>query len=389
MAKARAICRCRYCGNEFEYITHKHNSSEARSFEKWAAENIDECPDCKEKRISKEREEASRAAAEAAKAKAWPELTGTEKQIAWANRIRETKLGPIAEENERLKKEKGDRHEGYELINMTLSVLLDHTGASWWIDNREIIGSIFRSTAAAIEEDPKKYAREAQAEEVEEPSGSDEATIAKPENQTHSGIVDIRASENCVSAMYPKDDDFRQIVKSLGYRWNGDKRAWQLKIKFSTGAPAERAAELGNKLLNAGFAIMIQDPDTLRDAIKGNYEPMTYRWISRDLASGSFSISWGREDDLYSRAKKLPGARYVSPSIHVPAKEWVSVMDFAETYDFQFSPGAQEMISEMQGATVTVTPAASKNARYDERPLEDVLNSSRDIIEDLKDEINN
>ena len=46
------------------------------------------------------------------------------------------------------------------------------------------------------------------------------------------------------------------------------------------------------------------------------------------------------------------------------------------------------MINKMQCSIVTVQPAAAKDPVYDAHPLADVLNSSRDIIEDLKDEIN-
>lgn len=375
MARAKALCMCKTCGYEFKHIAYRGNSKDARSYEKWASENIDECPSCREERIKAEREKEAEEAAEAAKSKGWPELTGTEKQINWAVRIREEGLGAIIEKNEKHNKKGGA---SYRLVEAAVNTMLNkYKRASWWIDNRNNIYSTFIDTTT---DNP-------QAQEESPEIHSDDAVIAKPQEQAHDGVADIEVSEKCVSASYQKDDDFRKVVKGLGYRWIDG--AWRMSIDFSTGNAAERAAELGNKLLNAGFAIRIQDPDTLKRAIAGEYEPMTYRWVSKSPKTGKFVISWGKEDDLYSKAKKLPGARYVSPSIHVPAKEWVSVMDFAETYDFKFSPGAQEMISEMQGATVTVTPAASKNARYDERPLEDVLNSSRDIIEDLKDEINN
>ena len=98
MAKAMAICRCKSCGNEFNYVAFKYNSRAARDFEKWASENIDECPDCREKRIAAEREEQTRISAEAAQSKGWPELTGTEKQVAWATRIREEGISDASEE---------------------------------------------------------------------------------------------------------------------------------------------------------------------------------------------------------------------------------------------------------------------------------------------------
>lgn len=380
MAKATAICRCATCGKEFEYVAYKNNSSAARDFEKWAAENIDECPECREKRIAAEREEQNRISAEAAQTKGWPELTGTEKQVAWATSIREKEIGDAAEECTRRLK---TRHpEAYKIAMAAIDKLVStRTKASWWIDNRGYIKTSLNEVIREMKNNPAPQ----QAAEEPAPAKADEATIAKPESQTHDGIVDIRASEQRVSATYQKDDDFRSLVKGLGYRWSSSDTAWCLSIDFSTGTAAERAAELGNKLLNAGFAIRIQDADTLRAAIDGRYKPMCQRWISKSPKTGRFVISWGRGDDLYDKAKRLPGARYVSPSIQVPAKELESVMDFADSYGFKLSPGAQKLVDEMRGATVTVKPAAGRDPEYDEHPVADVLNSSRDILPDLKD----
>ena len=377
MAKAKAICKCKYCGNEFHYIAYKNNSRDARDFEKWAAENIDECPECREKRIAAEHDEQARISAEAAKAKGWPELTGSEKQVKWATSIREAELGAAAEEFTRRLK---TRHpESYKIAMAAIEQLATtKTKASWWIDNKGYIRTPLNDIIIDMKENPKK-----ETIVVDEPKQPDEVTIAKPEEYTHTGVVDIKAGDNRISAHYPKNEDFRQLVKSLGYRWDGE--AWVMSITYATGSAAERAAELGNKLLNAGFAIRIQDADTLRNAIEGKYEPMCHRWISKSAKTGRFIISWGRDDDLYAQAKKLPGAKYVSPKIVVPSKEWESVVDFAETYGFRFSPVAQELIDEMRGSTVVVKPADSKEAVYEEHPVADILNSSRDIIPDLKD----
>ena len=383
MAKAKAICKCKYCGNEFHYVTYKNNSRDARDFEKWAAENIDECPECREKRIAAEHDEQARISAEAAKSKGWPELTGSEKQISWANTIRETHLSEIIEKIEKEKSRMGDKYKGYALASAAVNAMLTHTKASWWIDNRCQLDAEFCKIANEINETGQTPVYESN------PAQQDKATIAKPENQVFDGIADIQASEEKVSVSYPKNDKFREIVKALGYRWDADNRSWMIKINYASGSSAERAAELGNKLLNAGFSIRIQDPDTLRNAIEGKYEPMYQRWISKSVKTGNFIISWARNDDFYDKAKRLPGAKYVSPNIQVPAKEFESILDFAHTYGFRLSPGAQDVINEMQCSTVTVQPAAAKDPVYDAHPLADVLNSSRDIIEDLKDEINN
>ena len=47
------------------------------------------CPDCYKEQLKAERDEANKAAAERAAEQGLPVLTGTEKQVAWANTIRD------------------------------------------------------------------------------------------------------------------------------------------------------------------------------------------------------------------------------------------------------------------------------------------------------------
>ena len=83
MAKARVTCTCKICGATFTRETIKRNRSEADSWEAWAAENIDTCPGCFRAQQQKEKELEA-----AARSSQLPQLQGSEKQVAWANAIR-------------------------------------------------------------------------------------------------------------------------------------------------------------------------------------------------------------------------------------------------------------------------------------------------------------
>lgn len=121
MAKATAICRCATCGKEFTVTAFRRNTREARDFEVWASEHIDECDPCKQQR------QADAKAAEAAE-RAWPELTGSEKQIAWAIKIR-SKLAQDLEE---------EYANCVDQVKMSFDILAaEQTTASYWIDNRD------------------------------------------------------------------------------------------------------------------------------------------------------------------------------------------------------------------------------------------------------------
>ncbi len=82
MAKAKANCKCKICGKEFEVTADKKNRREADSWEAWAAENITECSECYKTRTAAE-------AAEKDAKYALPEIEGvSEKQIAYAQSLR-------------------------------------------------------------------------------------------------------------------------------------------------------------------------------------------------------------------------------------------------------------------------------------------------------------
>lgn len=57
MAKAKAKCRCKYCGAEFIREKTCRNRSEAESWESWAVDKLRECPKCYGERMRKEEAE--------------------------------------------------------------------------------------------------------------------------------------------------------------------------------------------------------------------------------------------------------------------------------------------------------------------------------------------
>lgn len=338
MAQAKARCTCKYCGNEFTKIKTCGNRREADSWESWAADHYDECPECEAKRL----EAANREAIERSADKGWPELTGSEKQINWANSIREELIEKISNEQ---------TVPGMEwLRDETIrQIIAMQTKAAWWIDNR-VYARFYEDFVALGNEIYKAHEESEKQEET--------AHIAEPEHKEHESAADIAISDSRVAASYAKDDDFIRVVKALGYKWDADARVWTLKISEATGTARERAAELGNKLLNAGFAIRMQDDQALADAIAGNYEPLSPRYILGSEDGKEYLLVWPYGDDLYKQATSLPGARYRRPYVRVPDKEYAALLDFAHAYDFRVTPSALAIVERMRAATVTVTPAA-------------------------------
>ena len=369
MAIAKAQCKCATCGNDFEVRVSRANRRDADSFEKWAAENITECDECKAARIKAGYDEENARSAQAAQEMRYPSLTGTEKQVAWANTIRERTMSTLREYY--LDPEKIKRHPQSPRIFDGLSkIMLGHVFAGWWIENQHIAEDLRGIIRTVKVQDKAAYdALEAEitgkpVEQVaasEQPAKPEEKIPvvrpeAKPEKQRHDGAADIKICGSMVMAIYAKDEDFREIVKRMGLTWKDG--CWCIEENERHGKTDNISAELGNRLLNAGFAVRFDSQELMERAVNGDYTPMCHRWILNNTQG--FYISWSREDDLYKAAKSLPGAKYDSPGMIVPERSWNAVMDFAKKYSYRLTEKAQEKMDRLSEAARVVAPAPVK-----------------------------
>jgi hypothetical protein len=317
------------------------------------------CDTCEERQRQKQNE----AAAEKNKEAGLPVLTGSEKQIAWAESIRDQYFANIKKALDGdLDRLHLDIYWGFsssfssgaalapdhQHVNHTVSVLAQQSSARWWIDHRQtkigyLLAELLINNPPPVPETPEISTAREEAER--------QATV-RPEVPVTETVAEIRVLESSVEIYFPeKRDDFWQIVKKqLSYSWTG--RCWKRDInQVVNGSPADRAAEAGNRLLSAGFVVRIFD-DAVRDAaINASFATECTRWIfgrrpGRDYA-GWLAINWQeRDEELYRQARRLPGSRYDKPSVVVPVEHFEQVLDFAETHGFGISPFAQEVIDQ-------------------------------------------
>lgn len=127
MAKASVTIICEECGREFEHTHTCYNRADAEHYEEWAADNITVCPECysKQKRAD-ERAKLDNATQMAYQAIAGSGivlsgLTGTSKQIKWANDIRAKAAKMVIDAKPR---------------ETVWGVFNSKTEAKWWIENR-------------------------------------------------------------------------------------------------------------------------------------------------------------------------------------------------------------------------------------------------------------
>ncbi len=310
----------------------------------WRLEKVEPsklCTECYQAELARLREEENREAAEVAKEMNLPQLTGSEKQIAWAETIRQKMMADIDEFI--YKSVKSEMRNDPKLLE-AVEYIKGKTQARWWIDHRGMnmsyeLRHLLEEAAKEVKEKklqpPPEVVAEARAE----------ATV-RPENPKTETVAEIRALENSVEIQFPeKREDFREVVKKqLKMEWDGK---WVRKLSGTNGTPQDRAVEAGHRLLAAGFPIRIYDEELRTRAVAGDYKPECTNWVMARMKGeyeGWFAINWDRKDDYYNAARRLPGARWSSPSMVIPSENFADVLDFAERYGFKFTKEARVVV---------------------------------------------
>ncbi|WP_205839865.1 hypothetical protein, partial [Porcincola intestinalis] len=363
-----------------------------------------------------------KAAAEAASL-GLPELVGSPKQIAWADKIRVGIVNTIADCNQQLLKSgedaknsgKGpevlaDIDTALRLVDAFSQVISAEKSASKIIDWSQKTTNVFKLVLihkTSVEKDIKSgktvpedldvefggffvealkllYSPKQTSETVKE-----EASVTLvPEDKKSDTMVSVKYTDDMVTVESPKDSTVIKAVKAAGFRWDG--YAWKLNIGVTTGKASDRAADIANKLLNAGLQVSV--PASIRDAaVFGTFTPRCTRWVfGRSGDSDHVYVSWGRDEDMYYKVKSLAGAKWIHDLhyIRIPASSADEIEDFAAINGFQISPGAAKILDGYRKSVQIVAPEEKNEEKPQDESekLKSILNSSREVIEDLKDD---
>lgn len=337
----------------------------------WRIKQLEQelCPECRAVEFANKCEEDAKKAKELE----LPVLSGSEKQVAWAETIR---IGFVnAYENYYAQSDPG--------YSEYVEAALRETRAKWWIDNRDCLWS----DSIVIEIINKAIA----AKENSIPTSVAGDMMLLPAEKKQDVVITLKSTSDHVIAICGcRNEVFSEIVKGLGYRWCQAEKCWKLKITVSRGYVEDRMAELGSKLLDSGFPISVSDEIVRQKIELGEYEPIYHRWITR--TSDEFLIRWERSnEDIYKAARAVPCSRWNSDlqGITIPANQYKAVLDLANSFDFKKSPGAEELIAigkEAEKQALIISPTIRHAEKPKSNGLGDILNSSRDILPDLIDD---
>lgn len=335
------------CGHtESRDIIGKVKDRESKA--EWLAGGL--CSECWEaEKLRQFEDKNKRAVAEAAEY-GLPELTGSEKQVAWANTLRQQWIAEAEsyiEGYEELSAKPGKEEEVRKIIAGMKKAkedrLLSETSARFWIDGRESSASRYLKDAG------QKALREVVEVPQEVRQQALEEMVIRPSEPITGLVTDIRVMDNLVSAKHPeKNEDFRLLLRGLRFDWSNDH--WERKTNEVVGGSLDRASELAIKLLAAGFPIRVYSEELQRKILAGEFAPECDRWVM--IHEKGFRVYWRREEDFYNAAKRLPGAQWLSgmSSMYVPKEAFREIQDFADRYAFKITEKAQARLIEAQQA---------------------------------------
>lgn len=350
------------------------------------------CPDCYRKWLQEKREQENKESLELSKEMELPELTGTEKQVAWANTLRVQAIQKIDEYIQELEEKaegtqkpeiKEKRKNRLDEIYKSYSYALNNfTTASFWIDKRSYMSK------ELIELFKKEFNNQKDIIEKELPSFVKEELTIKSDNNSFDLIVELRKNGNYLEAIYPKNETFKQIVKELSFSWSSSNYCWRREIDEYNGSFDDRAAELGNLLLNAGFTVQFPTNESKEMAINATFSKEQERWILWNDKKQSLKIFFERDSKIYKYAKMLPAAEYSNLGILVKPQYFKEIFDFAECYDFSFSKKAKAILEKAKEEynRINCVQVEQKEPVEDIDKLEEILKKGGGIITDLMED---
>lgn len=351
------------------------------------------CPDCYKKHAEESRKLQNEQAAERSKEMDLPELVGSPKQVAWANTLRikfvdwlSKYVNNYYEDKSKkvLIKNNDGKHMLFtldEIAKLEQFIYTEKADAKFWIDSRytDKRDLLFDLASKWKDRVPEEVEAEIKEEELK-------LTVV-PDNKTVSGIVSLYVEDEYIKAKYIKDDIFREIVKSLGYSWEG---VWCKKITEYSGPEKDRIAELGNKLLANGFTVHFPGAESRDMAISGNFMQECTKWVKYNTEKNMLSLIWkGRSDDIYEKARKISGSRWHHGYMLVPIEFYQEVLDFADVMGFKLSKRAEKEINAFEDSSTHFLKKDVKEPVYEEKNGSEELKKKlkkSGIIEDLRDE---
>ena len=317
------------------------------------------CPDCEEAELRK-------VIVDFNAERDLPSLSGTDRQVAWADKLRMYAIRMIEDGYGQMADSSPDK----EPMSQVLQEMYSITDARFWIDHRDAGKYVIVSTVA----------KRIKNKEGKKPADPDPEYIATPKDRRHEGLVKIRINGKVVSFLYPKDNDFIEIMHRYFCRWRD---AWTKKSSDLVGTPEDIAADIGNTLLREGFAVSFPTDEIKEKAVNADFEPVHTRWVvPYDSTDKKVAFEWeGRNEDLYYAVRGMKGCLYKNGTLHISVDRYNDIEDCARKNGFYIIPEAQALLDQAR-AKIEKAVVVPKEP---EKPADDTV-CSEDPLAELTEE---
>lgn len=370
------------------------------------------CVDCLAEEHAKENARNAQKNAEAG----LPELTGTPKQIAWAETIRQKchqdfayfdlfvqhatgyrdmsdvsaseratcdvfamgmaeylqKSEAVISKEARLwLKNKETRQE---LLQKVIEMVWTETdSSSFWINyrtniNKELgrlmgqyVARIVADTPYDDDEEQRTLMREAMIEATIYPSGP-----------TDKLVVEVKVGGDSITLVgQPSQTLYRELVGDIGFAGAGVD-TYRLTLQEHHGNIDDLSAELVAKFLEKGYPVRCFDEHIKQKALAGDYEPYNKRWISQTKRDDQYIVIPHFGDDiLYHKIRAIRGCKWDDACI-VPIECYEDILGFAKINNYRFTKKIQALLDKEielaeKQVLATKAPKGFKAKEYTEK----------------------
>ena len=263
--------------------------------------------------------------------------------------------------------------------------------AVWWILNRNDL-----TAAWFLARYVEKYLPGAKKKDVQLEERVWQGSLLRPFQPRYPDYVELllepapKMREYGVMRMrYRKNAQLSTLAHQLHMFWDAESLSYIRRVGEAGAPVADRLAQLGSSLLQAGFSLVVWDRE-VREMIRQNtFQPEYPLWIKAGESERTLEFLYPNNDTLLHRRIRSLGARWNGRLMEIDVWHWETVEEFAQVYRFRVTKEARKKVEEWRKAhneAEAVAPAEGEPWRpIRQDPLEMMMRLGRPVPEDLYD----
>lgn len=323
------------CGHTDDVSIYEYNHYSREQLEQML------CPEC--------RDNQNKANAESNKKIGFAVLSGSPKQIGWAETIRSEKLklfNDFFEQHDDLYE--GEKLEAYlRFKENAINELMNETSAESIINMRHADApyvhlkqgghiNLYSAVEGGMKYEPKSF----------------EIVLAEPEEIKYEGFCKIAEENKFITVNFYREYEFTKIMYKHDFEWDERKKVWIRLGTSNSNTLADGICSVGHDLLSHGFRVEYPNSELMEKTLAGDFDPESSRYVTIFTRS-FFSVNF-KEDDkdkaeilqfLEPIMSSKPRSDYRKYKILISTKYFNEVSELGNKFDFYISDDLNEAIS--------------------------------------------